>query len=564
MRHLAEALARDPGREDARALLDEVLTRASEPLGLFAAPGREPEHYKTLALYAYALARAGRYQEALDRLLRVASLAPGIPYLDWAREWLDEPAVAEGVDPIRFCEGLARWLGRYASPRPLSEHERRGLEHLAPVLERLLERHGEVFGLLILSASALRRVGRHRAALDCAERAYALQPGWHAATSVALVHREARRVDDAIAWYERALEHDPTDISARLDLGDLLRGQRRLEEAARYYAEVLEREPDHAWAVPSLLWVRWLQSEQREWLDRLVDLAGGHPPNERARDLLGELASASKAYAAYLPEPVEASVSFLRRMGPELPEGRRAVLTIRGFEGPSARRAVAMHLLRKGPRRFALELRTRALPSPDPRRPRGPVEYLLWEFEGLRPVAAVSPPPPGPCLEELLAIARAPYELEAWAEQGRALGERWGREALPVLLGSMAHPPEPPDDRDAWSWVRHVLFAAALALAYVDTGWRGSLRRLVLLSLARGPMDWSVEAAVVALAHLARSDPEIEQEVAGELIDMATSIPRPGRCCYEPAVLIQLLELPSLPPELREPLEAQLDALFED
>ncbi len=101
------------------------------------------------------------------------------------------------------------------------------------------------------------------------------------------------------------------------------------------------------------------------------------------------------------------------------------------------------------------------------------------------------------------------------------------------------------------------------AVTGVDEGWRGSLRREVLRSLLHGPMDWSVEAAIVVVGHLAQTTDGVEQDALNWYLRLASRIPRPGHCCYEAALLQQALALGSLPDELRDPLTDRLKELLE-
>jgi hypothetical protein len=75
-------------------------------------------------------------------------------------------------------------------------------------------------------------------------------------------------------------------------------------------------------------------------------------------------------------------------------------------------------------------------------------------------------------------------------------------------------------------------------------------------------MDWTVEAAAAVLGHLAAETPEIEIEALGWFLRRIASIPRPGHCCYEAALLQQALSLKGLPNDLRAPLGERLSGLL--
>jgi hypothetical protein len=106
-----------------------------------------------------------------------------------------------------------------------------------------------------------------------------------------------------------------------------------------------------------------------------------------------------------------------------------------------------------------------------------------------------------------------------------------------------------------------VQVAAALALLGVDGGWQGSTRREALLGLALGPMDWTVDAAVVALARLAEHDEEARPEVHEVFAELSRAMPRPGHCSYERALVCAWTWLPDLPEAERRALEQRWHAI---
>src|SRR5262249_2068940 len=86
---------------------------------------------------------------------------------------------------------------------------------------------------------------------------------------------------------------------------------------------------------------------------------------------------------------------------------------------------------------------------------------------------------------------------------------------------------------------------SALILARVDGGWEGSARRRALLSILNGPMDWTISAAVIALAAIARDDPEAEREISTQFRERIAAIPKQGYTCYAHALAWHTRRLPS-------------------
>jgi hypothetical protein len=54
----------------------------------------------------------------------------------------------------------------------------------------------------------------------------------------------------------------------------------------------------------------------------------------------------------------------------------------------------------------------------------------------------------------------------------------------------------------AWTWIWSVQVAAAFVIAQLEADWEGSFRKEALFSLVNGPMDWTVNAAIIALTVL--------------------------------------------------------------
>src|SRR5262249_59670266 len=126
------------------------------------------------------------------------------------------------------------------------------------------------------------------------------------------------------------------------------------------------------------------------------------------------------------------------------------------------------------------------------------------------------------------------------------------------LLATMVYPPGVARvDRPA-AWVYRVQVAAALVLAHLDGGWEDSVRRKALLALANGPMDWTVDAALVALASLARDEEDAAAEVARLFRELRAGAAADGTVSYYPALLWCSLRLPDLADDERDELRQRL------
>jgi hypothetical protein len=129
----------------------------------------------------------------------------------------------------------------------------------------------------------------------------------------------------------------------------------------------------------------------------------------------------------------------------------------------------------------------------------------------------------------------------------------------------MVHPPPLPNVRyDSPRWVQNVQVAAALTISYVDQGWQGSTARATLLSLARGPVDWSVTAAIVALMWTAKYEPRSLIEIEALFSDLRRRESRTADCSYDVPLRQAWLLLPGVSVELRATLQHELDTLLGD
>lgn len=546
LRQVASALSEDPNRADSLALLDEILAATADPLDLL--PADElPTPSGLAAVHAYILADQGRIPEAVDKLLGVVSDRPDVLFIDWVLGWLQRPEAAGRLDLDRLAEFVGTLLEQFAA---LTAPHGGGRDTLArmPLFIQLIRRTQRADAhFLTVAVALLCRLGNLDEALKLAREAYAADPSLQTAVALAGTHAVREELDQALEAYRQAIDHEPADVSARLCMADLLVNHGRLQEAQELYAEVLEQDPDQEIARPSQHFLRFMAHNEEPARDELLALAEEQPENERAQ----RLAQRATPYVGYLPEPPDVS-AILERSADES-EGKRMTLPYLG--APS--NYVAFAWLE------GIDLTVARVQKPDPRLPRCPVDYLLWKYDGTRPRIAVAAP--GAAAADAVAeIAMQPYHVDAWWNHARRAAQKLGPEKVDDLLATMVYPPHVSQvDRPA-AWVYHVQVAAALVIAHIDEGWADSLRRKALYALANGPMDWTVDAALVALAALAREDEEAARDIARLFRELRTHIPADGTSCCYPALLWCAQRLPGAADaeraDLREKLRQWRDA----
>ena len=585
--HIAWALAADPRRREWLAVLDRIIAAADDPIRL--APLEEETSFAMAAVHAYILGRLGRSDRAIGILLHVFAVRPDIPYLAWARAWLKNPEIATDFDVSALNTGVASVLRRFPGRFVASAEDRTALESLVPLVEQLsnlrdqwVRRSESVLARLraivqrgktrsdrrrfimfrFFLASVLRKVGRFDEALRLAEEDARWIPCYTMTIGLAMAQAALGKVDAAVASYRDSVRQDPADVSGLIDAAELLWEHGRNDEAERTYEEVLQRSPGDPRAEPSYCYLRYLSSNFEEtWLERLRDYLDAHPDHSQARGLLWRITP----YFGYLPTPGDAFVNLLQQISSEVENsdskglGRMTGYASSSLEAPSNRLAYGL-LMRRYGEPEDLEGGPGTIPEPDPRLPLGRVSYQLWRYEGDKPIP-VLPPPPDDIVQAIAAIAGSGYHLSTWAESAARLGGSLGADRVDDLLGVMVHPPMAPDSMTPWDWIQRIQFAATLAVTGLDEGWAGSLRRKVLISLVNGPLDWSVTSAIVALAHLAATDPVIATEALEVFRTRYRNLPDRGYTCYAVPLVLAMLEQPGVTGAERSELRAKLREL---
>jgi tetratricopeptide (TPR) repeat protein len=533
--HVAGALAADWDAPETLELLEKIVKNADDALSLTTPDAGGALYYGSAAVRAFVLERGNRLGEALELIAGVAASQPEAPCLSWAERWIARPhgraALAGRGDA--FARPFGSWV-RENPGRPL-------LERALLVLEKAAEADPEAEQPPYVAGMILRRIGRLDDALQVANAAFTRKPSWVSATALAQAHRKLGHVDQALAAYERALELDPDDLTARLDIGDMLLDARRLEESLRAYEDVLAVEPRHPWALPSTCFLQAkFFSGEPTWRADLERLAGDG--NERAQSCLEALDAIP--FVTYLPEPADVSVKCWRKVlatvDPE--KAQTLALKIDGVEAPST--SLVADLVRARFPKLVVKVEVTKVATPDPRLPRGRVEWLLWRFNGTMPEVAV--PGPAPAVAVAIgSLTRTDFSVERWWAQAGRVAREIGPAGLDDVLRTMVHPPAPDAKIEPWNWVQRAQIAAALVVARIDRGWEGSLRRRALLSLLHGPADWTVGAAAVALAEVARETSEAAPEVRAAFDAALEQAPRTFVAHLE-ALVESALRLPGL------------------
>ena len=505
--HLAGVLGVHPLQRGVEEAIARWLASVPDPPALVPIPV-DGVYRGLAALRAFALHHAGRPAEACGLLLEVQASAPELPFAEHLAQWL------------ATVGGRPEDVDRLAGPLNACVNHHHLAQALLPALRVLIERCPTSDRIAFAAVRAARGAGNLDEALAMADSAYRRIPSRMTASGRALALRAKGDVQGAVAAYHDALRHDPSDLSAWLDIGDICIGP-RAEDASGAYDAVLAREPEHPWALPSRLFLRWRDEGEATARQRILDLARRDGAGSRAEALARQV----DPYERVLIRPSSSVVNSLAgALGKNLTPTRLAVSSL---EAPST-----LLVVDAVARQLGMSSRPEVLfgeiPQPDPRVARGKVTFEVWTYKPrglfgwlaeLGKMAQPAVASPGEKVSRAVGeLASEPYSLDAWSARARTRGEALGSEAVSDLLATTVHPPHAPEGIDAWDWVFRVQVAAALCLAGVDAGWGGSLRERALMSLWLGPLDWTTTAALIALTEIARSEGDVASTIVPILV----------------------------------------------
>ena len=235
-------------------------------------------------------------------------------------------------------------------------------------------------------------------------------------------------------------------------------------------------------------------------------------------------------YVDYHPGPGDATAHFaeeaMRRAAgtPNAADGDRVTTTVSHIESPSVMVAWRLRMAELG---ITLPFSPfyESIQSPDPRSAKGEVGFVLWSYDGThaRPNLGA---PDGRAAQAVAAIATTRYHLPTWAEKASVTAQQFGAAWTHHLLATMINPPAAPEHVHPLDWVPRVQQAAALIIANFEDGFA------TLRALALGPVDWVVDAAIVALGELALRSPNFQPATLELFAYLRGQIAKDGFTCY--------------------------------
>ncbi|MFJ2191483.1 tetratricopeptide repeat protein [Kitasatospora sp. NPDC087861] len=517
--HLADAILADPQLPELHEALAELCAAAGGPAAareLFPLDGQV--YLGTVACRAHVEAAAGDWDTAVGLLASAIQYEPARPWAHTA--WLAREDLPALVDPDAVAQAVARATG--GLPDPLPAELAAAVRPFDGFVQAVVARHGDHALLLAMASGLTRRLGATARAVELAELAHRLAPGYMPSVMLGNALRAHGRPERALAVWEAELarvepERDNTSSYLAVDVAELYGTLGRPADGLSWLDRVLATEPDHPKAAPARYGLRHAVDGDPAHLLALADHHRAHPDHEYAQDLLERL-SHREPWLGMVSGATEATVNVLHQVlaAPGTTRDSEIGCRASAVEPPSSLLAV----------RLALPLATvdyQSVAEPDPRLPLVEPTTRIWAWDGTDPRPAVAPPAP-----ESAELVRSTAEI-VWPTVPAAYDHAVRLAGLPLddLLGTLVHPPMPREDELGRAllahqpelWVRAVQVFACLGIAHhrTDQPWEDSDRRRVLVDLLLGPEDWVVEAAGFALVAIGWTHPETRADIAERL-----------------------------------------------
>jgi len=558
--HISSALATDPQNAQWRAILDEAIGKAPDAM-VFGRPEEAKADWITAATRGYVHAFKGQWVEAFTTVAQVSAMQPDAPFLLWAAEWAARPEAVAAVSAEdlekKVVPALLRMISNCPSPVKPEDPRRKNVDACSQVLGAFYAQHPQHAFVVFAIASTLRRQGQFDSAIQFASFAYQLSSDWNTTIGLACAYRDAKKVDEAVQWFRHAFSQSPDDVAALLDVGDTYLDADRFDEAIGAYREVLAKAANDDWAQTSILYATYKKSGAEPDLAALFDASG---KSRRAKELYFRIVG-DHPYFTWLPHPGDSTYFAARQVVADLTRRPPPTPTLgidihlQHMEAPSALRAFKLWTDARGWNGVGMRAKVESVQEPDTRFAKGQVDFTLWAFDDKVPRPNCPMPDPR-VAQAIAAIAVKPYSLAAWEKDAKALAAQMGPAWLNQLLFTMVQPPNLPQlNYDPFMWVQQCQVAVALVIANLDQGWEGSARKRALESLARGPVDWTVDAAVIAMGWLAKHDPTVRPGVEQFFGWLETQIPKTGFTCYEYPLVNVWRNLGGHSPEQEQKLE---------
>ena len=269
--HLAGAIAQAPTLPETHELLSRLAARAGGGLELF--PLEQHAFVGTVVARAHLLAAAGRPEDGLPLLVAASGHTPGV---DWAGvPWVSDPELGLRMEPGLLARIVMQLCTAIGDPAP--EADRDALRPYLTLVRHAIDAHPEQAMLLGAGSALARRLGEPTLAVEWAVRGARLRPSKLAEIWLGYAYRSAGRIPESLAALRRAVMYDPDDLSVYADIAGTLADHGRLDDALAWADRALAKDPEFDCAVHTAHRLRYRADGDLAHLVRLADFQRDHP-----------------------------------------------------------------------------------------------------------------------------------------------------------------------------------------------------------------------------------------------------------------------------------------------
>ena len=304
--HLAGAIAQAPTLPETHELLSRLAARTDGALDLF--PIGQHSFVGTVVARAHLLAAAGRPEDGLPLLAAASGHSPAA---DWAGvPWVGDPALGVRMDPGLLARILMQLCTAIGDPAP--EAGRAALRPYLTVAHHAIAANPDHHLLLGAGSALARRVGETDLSIEWAERGTRARPSKLAEIWLGYAYRGAGRTDESLAALRRAVTYDPEDLSVYADIASTLADAGRLDDALAWVDRALAKNPQFDCAVHTAHRLRFRADGELRHLVELADFVRDHPDDTHEHTDLGDCC-AGKPWLSEVPTALATAPDHPRR-----------------------------------------------------------------------------------------------------------------------------------------------------------------------------------------------------------------------------------------------------------
>lgn len=273
---------------------------------------------------------------------------------------------------------------------------------------------------------------------------------------------------------------------------------------------------------------------------------------------------AAKPYLDFLPEAQDASINAMRKIAEHLREDEiddgKIKIAVNLIEPPSV--DLASRLMFQAYNKNMKLVRTiGGIPKPDPRKSLAKFQLWKYRFKKARPAVPV---PPLDISQKCARLAAESYNYERNWRQAAFLARTMSLDQIPNILAVMVHPPRVENGSEAWTWLQRIQLAAAQIVANIELLKQVNVTDSALVQVLKGPVDWTMDAAAIALTQRARQQPECAEAVVSVLAALVRRLPTAGYWSPMETSLQNILLIPGVPGHVRQEAEQTLAMIHQD